>query len=240
MPGPAWRRGCTPRGSRWPTPAFLASLALVSVGRGRPAPRREPLGRLLTLTERVVGAGFGGARDLAALRRLAIADAVRQGKERVLLVVAEVDRCFSGKLPLAYAEGVLAGGRDDGWRRADLARLRVLLCDSAFEAGFELRDLIEAGETAPALGEILGIGDTEALAHLRLLWSQRASRPWDRHGRPRPFSSWPGMPRRTTCWAGIPTCYCGTRCRPALPRMGATAPLASSCAAAAWCCAGLC
>jgi len=161
--------------------AFLASLALVSVGRGRPATRRDALARLLALTERVVGAGFGGARDLAALRRLAIADALRQGKDRVGLIVAEVDRCFSGQLPLAYAEGVLAGGRNGGWRPADLARLRVRLCDSAFEAGFELRDLIEAGETAPALGEVLGIEDTEALAHLRLLWSQRASRPWDRH-----------------------------------------------------------
>ncbi len=161
--------------------AFLASLALVSVGRGRPAARREVLARLLTLTDRVVSAGFAGARDLAVLRRLAIADAVRQGKDRIQLVVTEVDRCFSGRLPLAYAEGVLAGGRDDGWRPADLARLRVLLCDSAFEAGFELRDLIEAGETAPALGQVLDTEDTEALAHLRLLWSQRASRPWDRH-----------------------------------------------------------
>jgi hypothetical protein len=162
--------------------AFLASLALASVGRGRPAARRPALARLLALTERVVGAGFGGARDLAALRRLAIADAVRQGKDRVLLVVAEVDSCFSGRLPLAYAEGVLAGWRQDGWGRGDQARLRVLLCDSAFEAGFELRDLIEAGETAGALGEVLDVEDTEGLAHLRLLWSLRASRPWDRVG----------------------------------------------------------
>jgi hypothetical protein len=162
--------------------AFLASLALASVGRGRAAARREQLDRLMALTERVVGAGFGGARHLAALRRLAIADVVRPGKDRVLLVVAEVDRCFSGKLPLAYAEGVLAGLREDGWGRGDLARLRVLLCDSAFEAGFELRDLIEAGETAPSLGEVLNLEDTEGLAHLRLLWSLRASRPWDRHG----------------------------------------------------------
>jgi hypothetical protein len=162
--------------------AFLASLALVSLNNGRPAARREALARLLPLTERVVGAGFGGARDLAALRRLAMADAVREGQERVPLVVAAAHTCFSGKLPLAYAEGVLAGWRDDGWDRGDLARLRVLLCDSAFEAGFELRDLIEAGETAPSLGEILIIEDTEGLAHLRLLWSLRASRPWDRHG----------------------------------------------------------
>jgi hypothetical protein len=162
--------------------AFLASLALASVGRGRPAARREQLGRLLALTGRVVGAGFGGARHLAALRRLAIIDAARQGKDRVDLVVSEVDSCFAGKLPLAYAEGVLAGWRDDGWGRGDLARLRVLLCDSAFEAGFELRDLIEAGETAPSLGDVLHLEDAEGLAHLRLLWSLRASRPWDRYG----------------------------------------------------------
>jgi hypothetical protein len=162
--------------------AFLASLALASTGHGRPAVRRETLGRLLPLTERVVGAGFGAARHLAALRRLAIADAVRQGKDRVQLVVAEVRRCFGGKLPLAYAEGVLAGLDADGWRGGDLARLRVLLCDVAFEAGFELRDLIEAAETAPSLGLVLQIEDTEALARLRLLWSLRASRPWDRIG----------------------------------------------------------
>jgi len=159
--------------------AFLASLALASVGRGRPAARREALARLQALTERVVSAGFGAARHLAALRRLAIADAVRPGNDRIALVVAEVDRCFNGKLPLAYAEGILAGWHEDGWRRGELARLRVLLCDSAFEAGFELPDLIEAGETASSLGEVLEIEDTEGLAHLRLLWSLRASRPWD-------------------------------------------------------------
>jgi hypothetical protein len=162
--------------------AFLASLALASAGRGRPAARREPLGRLLALTERVVGAGFGGARHLAALRRLAIADAVRRGEDRVALVVAEVARCFGGQLPLAYAEGLFDGWRADGWGRGERARLRVLLCDAAFEAGFELRDLREAGETAPALAELLGAEDAEGLAHLRLLWSLRASRPWDRHG----------------------------------------------------------
>jgi hypothetical protein len=162
--------------------AFLASLALASVGHGRPAARREQLDRLLALTGRVVGAGFAGARHLAALRRLAIDDAARQGKDRVLLVVAEVDSCFGGKLPLAYAEGVLAGGPENGWGRGELARLRVLLCDSAFEAGFEMRDLIEAGETAPSLGDVLRLEDVEGLARLRLLWSLRASRPWDRHG----------------------------------------------------------
>ncbi|HEX5271492.1 MAG TPA: hypothetical protein VFW33_13440, partial [Gemmataceae bacterium] len=162
--------------------AFLASLARASAGRGRPAARRDQLARLLKLTERVVAAGFGGARHLAALRRLAIADAVRPGADRVRLVVTEVDRCFGGKLPLAYAEGLLAGWRADGWGRGELARLRVLLCDSAFGAGFELRDLFEAGEAAPSLGDVLKLEDVEGLGHLRLLWSLRASRPWDHHG----------------------------------------------------------
>jgi hypothetical protein len=162
--------------------AFLASLAQASLAHGRPEARRPALDRLLKLTERVVSAGFGGARYLAALRRLAIADAVRDGQDRVRLVVAEIRRCFQGKLPLAYAEGLLEGGPKDGWNRADLARLRILLCDLGFEAGFEVRDLREAGETAPSLGRLLGCDDAEALAHLRLLWSLRATRPWDRCG----------------------------------------------------------
>jgi hypothetical protein len=161
--------------------AFLASLALASLSRGRPEARREALGRLLRLTERVVGAGFGGAHALAALRRLAVADAARAGKDRVLLTVAEVDSCFHGKLPLAYAEGLLEGRREDGWSRGERARLRVLLCDSAFDAGFEVADLLEAGAAAPALEAVLG-GDPDGLARLRLLWSLRATRPWDRHG----------------------------------------------------------
>ncbi len=162
--------------------AFLASLALASIGRGRPTARKASLERLLSLTERVVSAGFGGARHLAALRRLAIADAVRQGKDRVTLVVAEVSRCFRGRLPLAFAEGMLEDWREEAGSPGDVARLRVLLCDSAFEAGFEVSDLIEAGETAPSLGAVLGTQDVDGLGQLRLLWSLRPTRPWDRHG----------------------------------------------------------
>jgi hypothetical protein len=71
---------------------------------------------------------------------------------------------------------------EDGWSPGDVARLRVLLCDSAFEAGFEVSDLIEAGETAPSLGAVLGTHEEDRLAQLRLLWSLRPTRPWDRHG----------------------------------------------------------
>jgi hypothetical protein len=55
----------------------------------------------------------------------------------------------------------------------------VLLCERAFEEGFEVRDLLAAGIAAPALGEALRTNDAAGLCRLRLLWSLRPSRPWD-------------------------------------------------------------
>jgi hypothetical protein len=162
--------------------AFLASLALVSLECGTPQARQCLLKQLLPRTERVVRLGFGGARHLAALRRLALADAVQRGEDPLTLVVKEVERCFRGRLPLAYADGLLEGCLKGNRSRAELARLRVRLCEIAFEAGFELRNLIEAARTSPALGEILREDQADDLARLRLLWSLRAVRPWDRHG----------------------------------------------------------
>jgi hypothetical protein len=42
--------------------------------------------------------------------------------------------------------------------------------------------LLEIGRVVPPLGAALQTGDQAGLAHLRLLWSMRPSRPWDRHG----------------------------------------------------------
>lgn len=162
--------------------AFLASLSLASLRRGWPRARHAALERLLSLTERVVRMGFGGAHHLAALRRLALGDAVRREHDHVRLVAAEVDRCFRGELPLAYVDGLLDPATANDWRPGELARMRVLLCESAFEAGFEVRDLVEAGEAAPALGTVVNCKDVQGLAFLRLLWSLRATRPWDRVG----------------------------------------------------------
>ncbi len=61
----------------------------------------------------------------------------------------------------------------------------MLLCDHAFEAGFEVSNLLDAGQTVPALGEVLGTDDPAGLAALRLLWSQRPTRPWDHCGEAR-------------------------------------------------------
>jgi hypothetical protein len=64
-----------------------------------------------------------------------------------------------------------------------LSRLRVLLCDRAFEAGLEVQDLVEIGRIVSPLGAALQTDDPNGLAQLRLLWSLRPTRPWDRFGR---------------------------------------------------------
>ncbi len=159
--------------------AFLAGLAHATPA-GAFRQRRAPLlASLLKRTEDAVAAGLAAPGHLAALRRLMVADAAAAGADPVPLVVDQLARCFEGRLPLAYAQHLLAGWTADWWTRGNLVRLRVLLCDRAFEAGFEVRNLLDAGRTAPALGELLGVGDPAGLAALRLLWSERPTRPWD-------------------------------------------------------------
>ncbi|HZT80239.1 MAG TPA: hypothetical protein VFA26_08455 [Gemmataceae bacterium] len=162
--------------------AFLGGLAALSVGHGRPAARAAVLTRLLNLTDKEVSAHVEAARNLAALHRLALADAVAAGKDPVPLLAGQVGRCFEGRLPLAFADGLLAGWEEAGWPPRKRALLRVLLLDRAFEAGFEVRNLLDAGQTAPALGAVLGTDDPGGLARTRLLWSLRPRRPWDRCG----------------------------------------------------------
>jgi hypothetical protein len=162
--------------------AFLASLALTSMDRGRASLRDDILERAVNLTEKAVATGVGAVRHLAVLRRLMVEMAATGGQDPVPLVAAQVGRCFDGKLPLVFAEGLLADWQSALWTRGNLARLRVLLCDRAFEAGLEMGDLMEAGYIAPSLGAVLRSDDQLSLAHLRLLWSLRPRRPWDHCG----------------------------------------------------------
>jgi hypothetical protein len=159
---------------------FVSGLAVISRGRGDPAERSAALERVLAITEKAVTRG--AVHHLAVLRRLQAEDQMRAGTDALAGLVAQVGRCFDGKLPLAYADALLADLDAKLWSPGVKARLRVLLCDRAFEAGFELRNLVEAGETAPALGKVLDIADQESLAWLRLLWSLRPRKPWDRCG----------------------------------------------------------
>lgn len=162
--------------------AFLASLAVTSLQHGQAAVRAAPLRRAINLLEHALPERTAPVTHLAALRRLAVADAVAGGADPVVLVGEQLARCFTGALPLRYAERLLANWESAWWTRSNLARLRVLACDRAFGEGLEVKDLVEAGQAAPALGAVLHSEHPPGLAQLRLLWSQRPHRPWDRWG----------------------------------------------------------
>ena len=160
--------------------AFLASLAASSLKRGQPLLRSRALQRTIRVTDDAVARGQCSAELLAPLLRLQATDATQLGDDPVPDVATHIGRCFEGERPLLLAERLL----DDttaSWRTpANDARLRVLLCDRAFEAGLEVTDLLAAGNLSPALGVLLETASTDRLAILRLLWSLRPRRPWDR------------------------------------------------------------
>jgi hypothetical protein len=168
---------------------FLAGLALASVGRGRAISRADNVQRALNHIGKKVTVGAAPVTHLAALWRLVVEDRAQSpggrgqgeggGDDPVLLVTAQVGVCFEGHLPLSFAENLLFRWESRIWSPERLARLRILLCERAFEEGFEVRDLLAVGVAAPALGEALQIRDAEGLCRLRLLWSLRPSRPWD-------------------------------------------------------------
>jgi hypothetical protein len=99
-----------------------------------------------------------------------------------MLVVSQVERVLRGRLPAAFADQLLLHWQSDAWTDVNLARLCVLLCERAFDAGLEVPDLSELEQLAPALGDALHTEDTDALARLRLLWTLRMGRPWERCG----------------------------------------------------------
>jgi hypothetical protein len=159
--------------------AFLAGLAQVSAGKGDVQVRQRALERVTDITEKVARSDGAAVAPLAALWRLSIADAIMDG-DPVLLTARRISRCLEGDLPLACVEALLADWESSCWDAGNLARLRALVCERAFEAGFAVADLAQAGQFAPALGEVLGI--ERDLARLRCLWSMRDSRPWQRCG----------------------------------------------------------
>jgi len=72
--------------------------------------------------------------------------------------------------------------------------LRVLLCDRAFEIGLEVSPLLALAEAAPALGAMIDAEHPERLAQLRLMWSLRPLRPWDRIGPASNVFEWATVP----------------------------------------------
>src|SRR5207249_1524063 len=121
---------------------FLTGLALVSINHGRADIRAEELERILDTLEQAVAAGRIPLAHFAALERLTVADAVAAGRDPVPLVVEQISPCFEGRLPLAFAQWLLAEWEGSWWTAGNLTRLRVLLCDRAFAAGWEVADLV--------------------------------------------------------------------------------------------------
>jgi hypothetical protein len=157
---------------------FLAGLALSSLGRGTRELREGSLARSISLMERAVSRGKISVSYLAALVRIRLADLAALGEDPLPALCQEVTRSFTRELPLSYAQHLLEGWKGNWWTEGNKARLRVLLCDQAFEAGLELSDLLHAARQTPALAAILEVNQVERLAQLRLLWSMRARCPW--------------------------------------------------------------
>ncbi len=159
--------------------AFVAALALTSIGHGQPISRAAILARVVNDTEKAVTAGTVPVTHLAALWRLVMEDKARMGDDPVQLAVDQAGRSLEGELPLSFAEKLLAHPENLLKGLSCQTRLRILLCDRAFEAGFEVRDLTKLANAAPFLAQALRVSDTNGLAGLRLLWSLRPRRPWD-------------------------------------------------------------
>jgi hypothetical protein len=196
-------------GYRLEDSAFLAGLARISLEDGYAPLRASLLAELIKRAENALAGGVAPADHLAALRRLAIEDAVAGGADAVPLVVDLLGRCFEGGLSLVFAEHLLAEWKTGWWTPGNRARLRALLCDRAFEAGFEVRNLLDAGQKAPALGAVLATGDAPGLAALRLLWSLRPTRPWDRCGDPWTVYDLAADPRRAELLGRYPDLLLG-------------------------------
>jgi hypothetical protein len=161
--------------------AFLAGLALTSIGRGQPASRAANLARVVKYAEKAVAAGTVPVTHLAVFWRLVLEDKARMGDDPVPLAVGQAGRSLQGDLPLSFAENLLTDSQD--LFRGRLAQTRrIVLCERAFEAGFEVQNLIEMAKAAPFLGHAMQTSDIDGLAGLRLLWSLRPRRPWDHLG----------------------------------------------------------
>lgn len=165
--------------------AFLAGLARLTGGHSRSRKASawvKQLPGLLALVERGTVAGSCPVSHLAALRRLAIEAEAATGIDALLLVAGQLGRCLHGQLPFAYGEHLLNEWNQNAWTPFQRARLRALLCDRAFEAGYEVRDLLALQQVAPRLADLVQVDEPDSLARLRLLWALRAAQPWAEAG----------------------------------------------------------
>ncbi len=168
-----------------PTPeaaGFEAALASVSIGLGQPEARAQALHQSVERIERSLADSAEWLDCLPPLWRLLAEDAHRQGRDPVSLVARLLSRCLEASLPMEAGDALLHRWKRPWWTDGARGRLRVLLCDRAFEVDLEVADLVAAARHAPALADLLGSSVPSSLAQLRLLWGLRTDRPWDRCG----------------------------------------------------------
>ncbi|MFM7152253.1 MAG: hypothetical protein ACKO23_20685, partial [Gemmataceae bacterium] len=162
---------------------FAAGFVSWQAAHGREELSTEAMRRLARITEEAVSRKTLPDTHLAPLVRLIIEDAHEEGQtDPVLLTARYLERCFRGEYTFDFAQDLLENWQTGWWTVGNLARLRVLLADRAFEAGFEVGTLVDASLLAPALGAVLEVDSLRSLAALRLIWSLRSSRPWGKLG----------------------------------------------------------
>jgi DNA-directed RNA polymerase subunit RPC12/RpoP len=162
--------------------AFIARLAVTSIGLGSPKIREPWLDRASKSALEHVTRGGQSTEDLTALRCLEMDDAVRLERDPLPILAREVGQALTGALPIQYVENLLEAWPDSARDRGQRARLRILSCARAFEAGLEPHDLQELGRLSPALREICVSDDLAGLTRLRWVWEARSKRPWQKLG----------------------------------------------------------
>ncbi len=166
---------------------FLAGLARISPGLGQAGQRSRALETVLEDLQALVRKHPDLHPHLAAVARLYRDES--PDNDPLPFLADQAELCFTAKLPLSYAGlllGDLFGVRSEespGWWTPGVrARLAVLLCDRAFSAGLEVSDVVDLGRACPALGKVMAVDEIDILSQRRLLWSFRASKPWEKNG----------------------------------------------------------
>jgi len=168
--------------------AFLAGLARASGGWGDSALRADAVEEVCAQMEKLFRRDQTFVPHLAVVWRLRVEDLIRQDADPLAMLAEQVGRCFTARLPLDYAVHLLKGltpehvGPDALWTKRLIHRLPVLLCEQAFSAGLELSDLTDVAQAYPEMRWALGLDGIDHVAQLRLLWSIRSERPWERFG----------------------------------------------------------
>jgi hypothetical protein len=180
----AWRElvpGLLLEGTPTDALRFIAGLAELSLERRYFDVPRDLVRSAQAKVDRLLDQGRPAATLLASLQRYLLAG-ISPRRDPVPLLVEQIARSFRSELPFNYAQHLLMSPLPGCGGRLENLRLRVLSSRAAFENSFEVRNLLEACQVAPALEAVFQTGDVRYLATLRLLHSLLAQAPWENLG----------------------------------------------------------